>query len=142
VEEESLWSLVGPGPRAAMLQLAVAAVVYVIVRGRRLGRPMHEPQPVQLAGSELVVAVGHLMQQGRDPGRAARLLRAELRRSVRERLGLPAEISPEALARIVSDRYGVPIERAEHALGERPVSTEQALVALSRDVEFLTEPRA
>jgi hypothetical protein len=150
--EESLWSLVGPGPRAALLQLALAAAVYVVVRGRRLGRPLHEPQPVQLAGSELVVAVGHMMQQGRDPGRAARLLRADLRRSVRERLGLPAETSPEMLAQIVATRFGVPVERATHALGEQPVASEQALVALARDVEFLrmevlhghaaTEPRA
>jgi hypothetical protein len=137
-EQDSLWALVGPGPRAALLQLAIAALAYILYRARRLGRPPQETQPVQLAGSELVVAVGHLMQQG-DPNRAAELLRDDLRRVLRERLGLPAETSNDALARIVSVRSGIPPERAAFVLGDQPVRTEQGLVTLARDVELLRQ---
>ena len=42
-----------------------------------------------------------------------------------------------SLAQIVAVRFGVPLDRATHALGEQPVPSEQALVALARDVEFL-----
>ena len=42
------------------LQLVVAFVLYAWWRGRRLGQPVREPQPVQIAGSELVGAVGNL----------------------------------------------------------------------------------
>lgn len=134
-----LWSLVGPGTRAALLQLAIAALVYVIVRARRLGRPVREPRAVDLAGSELVVAVGHLMQQGRNPDRAARLLRSDLRRVLRERLGLPAETSPDLLARVVSARSGISREQALAVLTDQPVGSEQALVALARQVEQMKQ---
>ncbi|MBW3601763.1 MAG: DUF4350 domain-containing protein, partial [Actinobacteria bacterium] len=76
----------------ALAQLALAFAVVVAWRARRLGRPVSEPQAVELAGSALVVAVGNLLRRGRNAGHAARLLRADLRRSLGERLGLPSTV--------------------------------------------------
>ena len=84
------------------MQLAVAFGVLVLWRSRRLGRPVLEPQPVQLAGSELVVAVGELLQRAKGREQAASVLRDDLRRWLAERLGLPpatpAEVVAEAAA--------------------------------------------
>jgi hypothetical protein len=133
----SVWSLVAPGPRAAMWQLAIAAVVYVVVRGRRLGKPLQERQPVQLEGSELVVAVGNLMHRSQDPDRAARLLRSDLRRSLRDRLGLPGDATDSLVAQVLATRFSVDPARATHAVVDAPVRSEAELVALARDVESL-----
>jgi hypothetical protein len=138
-EEGSLWALVSPGTRAALLQVAVAALVYVVVRARRLGPPMREPQPVQLAGSELVAAVGHLMQQRRDPDAAARLLRADLRRELSRRLGLPNDAPPDLLVRIVVTRFPIDDATASRVLADHPVQSDEALVALAREIESIRQ---
>ena len=64
---------------------------FALWKGRRLGRPVAETQPVQIAGSELVVAVGNLMQKAGRPEAAASQLRDDLRRDLTSRLGLAAE---------------------------------------------------
>ena len=84
----SLADLVSPGVKGALLQLGVAFVLYALWRARRLGRPVPEPQPVPLAASELVVAVGQPAQQAGRRDQAGALLRADLRRRLAERLGL------------------------------------------------------
>jgi hypothetical protein len=136
-ETTSIWALVAPGPRAALWQLAIAAVVYVVVRARRLGRPLQESSPVQLEGSELVVAVGNLMHRGHDPDRAARVLRADLRRSLRDRLGLPGDASDELVAQVLSTRFAIDPVRAQRAVIDGRVTSEEELVALARDIESL-----
>jgi hypothetical protein len=138
-ETTSLWALVSPGGKAAVLQLCIAAGAYVLVRGRRLGRPLSEPQQVQLAGSELVAAVGHLLQQSRDPDRAARLLRADLRRSLRERLGLGGDASAELVAQVVASRCSLDRSRVDWILLDHPVGTDDVLVALAADIDTLKE---
>jgi hypothetical protein len=138
-EQGSLWALVSPGTRAALLQVAVAAVVYVLARGRRLGAPMRESQPVQLAGSELVAAVGNLMTQRRDPDLAASLLRSDLRRELCGRLGLAPDAPADLVARIVADRLPIDGARVERAVVDHPVPDDEALVALARDIEAVRQ---
>ena len=62
----------------ALAQLLIAFVVFALWRGRRLGRPVAEVQPVEIAGSELVVAVGNLLQKAGRPEIAAERLRSDL----------------------------------------------------------------
>jgi hypothetical protein len=78
----SLVSLISPRVKAAGWQLGIAFAVLALWRARRLGRPVVEPQPVQLEASELVVAVGELLQRSGSRERAADLLRDDLRRDV------------------------------------------------------------
>lgn len=59
--QKSLSELVPPGVRRALAQLGIAFVVYALWRATRLGRPVREEQPVRIAGSELVSAVGRLL---------------------------------------------------------------------------------
>jgi hypothetical protein len=134
----SLGNLIPTGVRLAFWELLVAFVVYALWRGRRLGRPVAEVQPVQIAGSELVAAVGNLLQQSKDPDRAARLLRADLRRRLAERLGLGPGADADVLADITAARTGVDRHRLARALTDLPVHSERELLDLTHDLDTIT----
>ena len=133
----SLSSLISTGVRLGLWELVVAFVVYALWRGRRLGRPVAEGQPVQIGGSELVSAVGNLLQQSHDPDRAARLLRADLRRQLSERLGLGPGATPDVLAEVTAARTGVERDRVARAVTDLPVRTEADLLALAHDIDTI-----
>lgn len=135
--EDTLADLVAPGVKAALLQLAVAFVVYALWRARRLGQPIDEPQPVQIAGSELVGAVGELLQQTRSPDRAATVLRDDLRRGLCSLLGLAVDTSPDVVASVTARRTGADGEAVFAALAGAPVTTDHDLVALAQDIESI-----
>lgn len=119
----------------ALAQLLLAFLVVVAWRARRLGAPVREPQPVHVAGSELVAAVGNLLQQTRARGQAARLLRDDLRRALAESLGLPTDSPPEAVAQAASRRTGRrPTDLVALLTGADPVDEAQ-LVDLAHDLE-------
>jgi hypothetical protein len=90
----SLAELVSPRVKSALWQLGIAFAVLALWRARRLGRPVVEPQPVQLEASELVVAVGELLQRSGNRARAAEVLREDLRRDVPEADALLATDAP------------------------------------------------
>jgi hypothetical protein len=131
----SLGDLVAPRVKLFGWQLVIAFLLLALWRARRLGRPVREPQPVQLEGSELVVAVGNLLQRARGRDQAAGLLAEDLRRVLAERLGLPAATPPEALAEAAAARTGIPVERARAALAPATPRDEAELVALAHAVD-------
>jgi hypothetical protein len=131
----SLGDLVAPRVRLALWQLAVAFLLLALWRARRLGRPVAEPQPVQIPGAELVAAVGNLLQRARGRGQAAGLLTDDLRRSLAERLGLPASAPADRVADTVAERTGIPRERVLHALTSTTPRDEAELVALGQAVD-------
>jgi hypothetical protein len=131
----SLGDLVAPRVRSALWQLVVAFVVLALWRARRLGRPVAEPQPVQVPGSELVVAVGNLLQRARGRGQAAGLLSDDLRRSLAERLGLPPSTPADQVADAAAQRTGIRRERVLRALAPPTPRDEAELVALSQAVD-------
>jgi Domain of unknown function (DUF4350) len=130
-----LGDLVAPRVRLALWQLVVAFVLLALWRARRLGRPVAEPQPVQLPGAELVMAVGNLLQRAKGRGQAAGLLTDDLRRSLAERLGLPPSAPPGLVADTVAARTGIPRERVLRALSPTTPRDEAELVALSQAVD-------
>jgi hypothetical protein len=113
--------------------------VYALWRGRRLGRPLTEPQPVDIAGSELVAAVGDLLQRTREPQRAARLLRDDTRRRLCRALGLPTDSTIETLADAVAGRTAVSADRVARTLSTQPVTSDDDLVSLAREIESLRQ---
>ena len=130
-----LGDLIAPRVRLALWQLVVAFVLLALWRARRLGRPVAEPQPVQLPGAELVVAVGNLLQRAKGRGQAAGLLTDDLRRTLAERLGLPSSAPADQVADAVAARTGIPRERALRALTQATPRDEAELVALSQAVD-------
>jgi hypothetical protein len=137
--DRSLADLVPDGVKRAILQLAVAFAIFAVWRARRLGRPVPEPQPVAVAGSELVAAVGNLLDRTRSPVHAAELLRADLRRFLADHLGLPADSPPEVLATVAADRTGVDEARLLWALGPQPITDDAGLVTLARTIDSIRE---
>ena len=135
--DATLTDLVGDNVKAALGQLGVAFAVYVLWRARRLGAPVIESQPVALASSELVVAVGNLLQQARHSDRAARLVSDDLRRRLAERLGLGADSPAAHVAAVAADRTGIPVERLRTAMAPPPHPGPEALVVHAADAEAL-----
>jgi len=131
---KTLSDLVAPRVRLALLQLAVAFVVVVAWRSRRLGRPVIETQPVELAGSELVAAVGHLLQRARGRDRAAAILRQDLRRTLATRLGLGVDATPDQVAEAAAAWSGIDSDRVRAVLVGATPTDEAALVRLGQEV--------
>ncbi len=138
----SLTDLVGDGVKQALLQLGLAFLLYALWRGRRLGGPVPEEQPVTLAASELVVAVGNLLQQGRHHERAAAMIRNDLRRHLAARLGLPVDASPDAVAEAAGDRTGLDHAHLLRLLAPAPTRGDGDLAALASDAHAVTEELA
>jgi hypothetical protein len=118
-----------------MLQLGLAFLVYVLWRSRRLGKPVPEPQPVAVAGSELVSAVGGLLQRAGSPQHAADLLRDDLRRDLISRLGLPPNLPAPTFIDVVADRTRLDAARIAAALGPSPVSSDGELLTVAQLID-------
>jgi hypothetical protein len=76
--EKGLFDLVPNRVWFAIGQIGMGFVVLALWRARRLGRVVVEAQPVEIAGSELVVASGRILDRIAQPERAAEVLRREL----------------------------------------------------------------
>jgi hypothetical protein len=137
--DESLWSLIRPGIRWGFLQIALAFLLYAIWRGRRLGRPVQEIPRVEIEGSELVTAVGHLLERTSSPMYAAAVLRADTRRDLARRIGGVRADDTETLAVLLDVRMGAGRDRVRSLLSDAPITDEQQLVALAHELQSLRE---
>jgi hypothetical protein len=135
----SLRELIPAGVWRAILQLAVAFVVYAVWRSRRLGHPVPEPAPSPIAGSELVAAVGTLLDRSRSPGHAADLLRRDLRRFLGDHLGVPPDTPADVLATLAAERTRIDPAALQAALGGPPVTDDQQLAALAATIDRIRQ---
>ncbi|HEX2848911.1 MAG TPA: DUF4350 domain-containing protein [Acidimicrobiales bacterium] len=135
--QSSLLDLVSPRIKDGLWQLLLAFGIVVLWRARRLGRPVVDTQPVEIPGSELVVAVGNLLQQARRRDQAAAMLRADVRRVLSERLGLPADAGPQVVADAVAMHTALPASTIAAALGSDPPVDDDALVALAQSIDAI-----
>ena len=134
---KGLRDLVSRRVKDGLWQLLIAFAVFALWRARRLGRPVPEPQPVQIAGSELVVAVGNLLQQGRRRESAAAMMQSSLRRTMSDRLGVAPDAPVDDFAAAAAARAGVDRSTVEAALSPLPPGDDAALVRLAQSVETL-----
>jgi hypothetical protein len=123
--------------KLALVQLAFAFVLYAWWRGRRLGRPVREELPVEVAGSELVEAVGGLLRRHGSNSRAADVLRERECRELASRLGVPREAGPDALVAAVASRSARPPAEVQELLFGAPPDGTQGLVALCARLDEL-----
>jgi hypothetical protein len=137
--EQQLGDLLGPRTAQAIGQAAVAAVAFVLWRGRRLGRPVEELQLVQVAGSELTAAVGRLLASRARPAEAAASVRAELRSALDRRLGFAPSTPVEVVAAAVAQRTGLDADAVGRALATRPVTTDDDLVSVVAELDRIRD---
>jgi hypothetical protein len=135
----SVLDLLSPRIKWALVELVVAYGLLVWWRGRRLGRPIPETGPVQLAGSEIVVAVGDLMARTGNRDAAGRQLREGARARIGAWLGLGPRSSPEVIAQALAARLGVPIPRTMALLSDASLPDDAALVQLARALADLSQ---
>ncbi|WP_436793098.1 DUF4350 domain-containing protein [Actinospongicola halichondriae] len=143
--DQGLVDLIGTPVRAALAQLLVVFLVVVLWRARRLGRPVTEPQPVQIQGSELTNAVGRLLQNNRRPDRAAAILRDHARRDLSSLLGLPLDAPVDVVESTIAARTSLDDVEVRRATSD-PVTSDELLVEvahlLNRIREELTHDRS
>lgn len=133
--ETTLSDLISDRVFQAIIQLGVAFVLYALWRSRRVGRPVTEPQPVAIAGSQFVRAVGGLQQRSHATDRAAAALRLDTRRALGERFGVPPSTDAQTMARLVSTRTGLDHDGVAWALGDTPVLDEATLADLAHQLD-------
>lgn len=136
--EKTLTDLVRPGVWMAIVQLSIAFVVFALARAIRPGRPVREPAQVPIAGSELVVATGNLMQRAHHAERAGWLLRGNLYRALCKQYHLPPTSSIQALDAAVAARTSLPPGHVAATL-EREVQDNTGLVALGSTLQEIRE---
>lgn len=139
---KSLLQLMPSRVKEGLIQLLVALVLLALWRGRRLGRPVLETPAVELPGSELVVAVGNLLQQGGRYDDAAAILRGTVRRTVVDRLGVPPNATPDTMADVVAARTGLDREMILATVAGPPPAGEAELVALARQIDIIRQEMA
>jgi hypothetical protein len=135
----TLTELIPGRVKNAVWQLAIGFGLYALWRGRRLGRPVEEPQPVAIPGSELVVAVGHLLQQAKRRDQAAAMLRLDLARSLSSRLGLPPDASPEAVAAAIATHTRFDADYIAALLHATPPDNDEQMLAVARSLESVRQ---
>ncbi len=123
--------------KLALVQLGFAFVVYLLWKGRRLGRPVTEQVPVEVAGSELVEAVGGLLRRYGSTHRAASELRERECRQFASRLGIPREGGPVALVTALSARSNRDPGEIHDLLFGAPPDGAEGLVALCAQLDEL-----
>jgi hypothetical protein len=138
---ESGGSLLDEYPNIVLLvlELGIAFVLLAVAAARRLGRPVAEPQPVSIAGSALVEAVGRLLRQRRDPDAAAKVLRAGARRAVAERSALPVYAPAPVLAEALAARTGRTAAESLAVLDGHPPASDAELVDLADQIDNVVE---
>jgi hypothetical protein len=129
-EERSFFELVPTGWWWGSAQLAIAVVLLVAWRARRLGPVVAEPLPVVVRAAEAAEGRARLYERAGDRGHAAEVLRGAARSRLAGVLGLPESAEPAALVPAAAARGGRSITDVSALLyGPAPVD-DAALVAL------------
>jgi hypothetical protein len=109
--------------------LALAALVYMVARGRRLGPPQPEGRELPPPRRAYVDSLAAVLARTRKHDDAVEPVRRHARETVLRRTGLPADADDDAL-RVAARRLGLD-DREASALSE-PVRTDEDVLAVGR----------
>lgn len=138
------------GPAAA--QVAVAALLFALARGRRIGPVVPERLPVVVAAGETTAGRARLYRRHRARDAAARALRTAAARDIAARVGQPVHhgpgpveganqghaVGPGVIAAVAARTGLSPPVVADLLTGPEP-RDDAALVRLARELADLTE---
>jgi hypothetical protein len=131
----SFYSLVPLGAYLVAIQLAVALLLAVAWRARRLGPLVAEPLPVVVRAAETVEGHARLYQSRRARARAADALRQALISRVSPLAGLPVTASRDAVVAALAPRTTLEQARVAQLLYGPAPESDRALVDLARDLD-------
>lgn len=152
VATAGLWASLPLPAKVVLIQIAVALVVFALVRARRFGRPSPEHLPSPVPAGELVDAVGRLYRASQARGFAADTLRRATLQRLRSRLGMGVTTGPavapailagigpgevEALSSSAAQLGGGDPEAIRHLLAGAAPLDDAALIVLARQLEEL-----
>ncbi|GIG86071.1 DUF4350 domain-containing protein [Plantactinospora endophytica] len=139
-QRNPLWDAFPPWFWALLAQLALALLLVVLWRARRLGPPVAEPLPVTVPSAETVLGRGRLYQRARAYGPAAETLRAAALHRLTQSRGLPPDAEPDEVAGAVATRTGrAPAQVHDLLYGPAP-ETDQELLDLAQALDVLAGP--
>ncbi len=121
--------------------LALATVLLVVWRARRLGPLAAEPLPVVVKAIETTLSRGRLYRKGGDRAHAARTLRAAARARAVARLRLDRHVDDATLVRDVARHTGRPEPEIGFLLSEHAPEpgSDRDLIALANALAALEE---
>ena len=132
---KSFYSLVPLSAYLVAIQLAVALLLAVVWRARRLGPLVAEPLPVIVRAAETVEGHARLYQSRRARARAADALRRGVISRLSPLAGLPVTASQDVVVAALATRSArTPASVRELLYGAGPKS-DRALVELARDLD-------
>ncbi|MCP4221946.1 MAG: DUF4350 domain-containing protein [Actinomycetia bacterium] len=134
---KTLSDLIPTSARWTGIQLLVAFGLYVVWRSRRFGRPVAEPQPVELPGSLLVRAAAELQRRTGGHGRADQILRTDFDRQLRRRLKVSPELPVDELISMISEATGHDRAIVARALIAPRANTRQDLIDLMAAIDAI-----
>ncbi|SBT54764.1 DUF4350 domain-containing protein [Micromonospora narathiwatensis] len=137
-QDNPLWDAFPTWFWALLVQLALAGLLVMLWRARRLGPPVPEPLPVTVRSAETVLGRARLYRRAGARGPAAETLRAAALARLRPRLNLPADTPPAEVAALVAEYAGEDVERVGELLHGAEPTTDQELLELARDLDALT----
>lgn len=124
---------------SSLMYLFVAAFVFTLAQGRRLGRVVPEDLPVVVHGAESVYGRGRLYERSGAAAGAARKAREFTARRLGTALHIPTPTTPTIMVREVSRHTGVSESQVNELLyGEAP-ATARGLGNLLHDLHLLTK---
>ncbi|MGR6317391.1 DUF4350 domain-containing protein [Micromonospora soli] len=136
--DNPLWDAFPAWFWAMLVQLALAGLLVVLWRARRLGPPVAEPLPVTVRSAETVLGRARLYRRAGARATVAETLRTAARDRLLPRLNLPPDTPPtEVTARVAAHTGADPDRVAELLHGAAP-TTDRELLELARDLDTLT----
>jgi hypothetical protein len=123
-----VWTALPERAKTAIVAIVLAALVYAVLRARRLGRPAVEEPIAPIPGSELVRATSRLYRRGRSVAYAARVMREATRSRLGRRFGVPGD--GDGLPPVVANATGMSPERLEEGLAGPDPRTDEELIRL------------
>src|SRR5690625_1997448 len=123
---------------STVIVLGVFVFVYLAFwRGRRLGRLVTEPLPVEVRAAESTIGLGHIYRRGNELGHAAQALRSGTMLRCANRLGVSPTADGTAIASAIAHAVDRPYEEISQLLLGPPPSSENNLIVLTQMLDRL-----
>ena len=133
----SVWTALPTGAKAVIWELIVAAGVFALARGRRIGRPVEEEPVSPIPSGELVHATARLYRSAKAVAFCGAVLRGWTADRLTRRTGVAPDADRGRLSVAIGRAAGVPVDDLEHALAGPDPADEEQLVALGQELETI-----